>query len=255
METESERKARTGEYDDEDDEIRATKSQIKHVNTQTERLAGEAVALASQAMNSGMRTLGMLNEQNNQLLSVNKTLNTTQQKSIEAESNTNELKLANRSMFMPRITNPFSNEPHRREQVLDLLAQDNIALDEQGRAHGQFVNNVAGRVIGIDSRGQQASVSNVEAQYKEQRERQWREQTGKKSHMFEPDEDDFATEKAIENNLNSLAVSSGQLNYVASAINTQIDGQNTRLAGMQAQNDGVQISLNLDIARMQRYQK
>ncbi|KAK9464890.1 hypothetical protein V1512DRAFT_272512 [Lipomyces arxii] len=252
METDVERRLRTGEYDDEEEEITAVKGQIKQVNYETKNMTQDSVARANQALEHGMRTVAMLHEQGNILINSGKTVNRTQQSAIVADENLEELKAANRSMFMPDIKNPFSSKPYMRERALNRLAADNGVLIEQGIINDHYVNDIADRVNKVDIRNRRGPAPDAEALHNAQREKQ---RQANKHSMFEPDEDDLTTEDSIQQGLNDLTIASHQLNIVANAINNQLDEQNRRVEHMSSQTGDVEIALSLQTNRMKAYHK
>ncbi|KAK9375031.1 uncharacterized protein V1513DRAFT_443509 [Lipomyces chichibuensis] len=270
METEAERRARNGDYDDrsaynsgtlyqaqqfedEDQELLAIKGHIKHISEETDRIALNATVLANQAYESGTRTLRMLGEQDDMLTSAGIALTQTERHNIAADDNLMEIRTSNRPLLAPNVRNPFSRAPKRRERALKTLANNDRVTLETNYYAKNYINNALGEQFSSQGRaGVGLSIGSLYVE--EEREKEKKQMIEQSPYMFEADEEDLNTERSIRSRLDELSIASKKLNLVAKTINMTLEQQNQRLEGMSSQSDRVNSTLYLQSLHM-RYMR
>ncbi|KAK9351397.1 hypothetical protein V1523DRAFT_416962 [Lipomyces doorenjongii] len=266
METEAERRAREGDYDDrsaynsgtscqeqqfedEEQELQAIKGHIKHINKETDRIAQNATVLANQAYESGSRTLRMLGEQDDMITSAGIALTQTERHNIAADDNLKEIRIANRPLLAPNVRNPLSRAPKRRERALNTLANNERVTLETNYYAKNYINNAIGETL--PSQGLAGIGISIGSRYvEEEREKEKERMIEQSPYLFEADEEDLDTERSIRSRLDELSIASKKLNLVAKTINTTLAQQNQRLEGMSSQSDRVNSTLYLQSVQM-----
>lgn len=92
----------------EEEDINATKSEIKFMKQQDVSSTRNALRLAQQAEETGRDTLARLGAQGERIHNTERNLDLASSQNRIAEEKTRELKTVNRSMFAVHVSNPFS---------------------------------------------------------------------------------------------------------------------------------------------------
>ncbi|KAK9451003.1 uncharacterized protein V1518DRAFT_412300 [Limtongia smithiae] len=254
METEQERMARTGdrapsvygdkqcaygqyneEEEDEETFVRRTKQAIKEVNKQTIATAGNATNLADQAIDTGLRVLGKLNQQGQRLTSAEFSVADTDVKLQQTDKELYNLKVANRPLFMPHIENPMSSKNRNREQATrNAYSRKDMVADKQ-RAEDAATQEA------FDKYGQPVSKPSAP------------KSRANNIYTFEADSEDEEDEQTISQALDGLNVRAGQLRGIAGAVGNVLDEQNERLARLDDSILSTDAKMHSQINEMGRY--
>ena len=124
--------------EEENEDVNATKDQIRFLKQQDVSSTRNALRIAAQAEETGRSTLERLGQQGESLHNSEKNLKIAQGQNKLAEAKARELKHLNRSMWAIQTSNPFTK--NRREQErLDTIERDHQAdRSERQALRGQY---------------------------------------------------------------------------------------------------------------------
>ena len=206
--------------EEEEEEINATKNEMRFVKQGDVASTRNALRAAAQAEETGRATLARLGAQGESIHDTEKSLDMTTIEGRLAAEKAKELKTLNKSMFAVHVANPFTASRRRRERDEKVL---NTHREERGirdgtRAEAHGTNQRMDRVFrDIDreaakqGKGKKASV------------------TERAKYQFEADSEDEQMEDEIEQNLDLLGGATGRLNGLAKATGKELDEQNRHL--------------------------
>jgi hypothetical protein len=99
--------------EEEEEDITATKQEIKFMKQQDVASTRNALQMAAAAEESGRSTLARLGDQGERIHNTEKNLDLAANHNLSAEDKYKELKRLNRSMFAPNVSNPFTGKERR----------------------------------------------------------------------------------------------------------------------------------------------
>jgi hypothetical protein len=99
--------------EEEEEDITATKQEIKFMKQQDVASTRNALQMAAAAEESGRSTLARLGDQGERIHNTEKNLDLAANHNLSAEDKYKELKRLNRSMFAPNVANPFTGKERR----------------------------------------------------------------------------------------------------------------------------------------------
>jgi hypothetical protein len=206
--------------EEEEEEIQATKQEMRFVKQGDVASTRNALRAAAQAEETGRATLARLGAQGESIHDTEKSLDMTTIEGRIAQEKARELKTLNKSMFAVHVANPFTASRRRRERdekVLNTHREERDIRDGT-RSEAHSTNQRMDRVFrDIDrdaskqGKGKKASV------------------TERAKYQFEADSEDEAMEDEIEQNLDLLGGATGRLNGLAKATGKELDEQNRHL--------------------------
>lgn len=230
--------------EEEEEEINATKNEMRFVKQGDVASTRNALRAAAQAEETGRATLARLGAQGESIHDTEKSLDMTTIEGRIAEEKAKELKTLNKSMFAVHVANPFTASRRRRERDEKVL---NTHREERGirdgtRSEAHGTNQRMDRVFrDIDrdamkqGKGKKASV------------------TERAKYQFEADSEDEQMEDEIEQNLDLIGGATGRLNGLAKATGKELDEQNRhleRITGKVSLDDSIRlITMRLMIRR------
>jgi hypothetical protein len=206
--------------EEEEEEINATKNEMRFVKQGDVASTRNALRAAAQAEETGRATLARLGAQGESIHDTEKSLDMTTIEGRIAEEKAKELKTLNKSMFAVHVANPFTASRRRRERDEKVL---NTHREERGirdgtRSEAHGTNQRMDRVFrdierdaAKQGKGKKASV------------------TERAKYQFEADSEDEGMEDEIEQNLDLLSGATGRLNGLAKATGKELDEQNRHL--------------------------
>lgn len=207
--------------EEEEEDIAATKQEIKFMKQQDVSSTRNALRVAAQAEETGRNTLARLGAQGERLHNTDRNLDLAGNHQRIAEEKAKELKIANRSMFRMHVDNPFTKggRERRDQEILDKHRNERGQREATRQAafeSGQRMNqNFKG--IGASGADGPKSKSSLAERAK---------------YQFEADSEDDEMENEIENNLDEISQATGRLNLLARAQGEEIEQQNRMLDGL-----------------------
>ncbi|KAJ5411133.1 uncharacterized protein N7487_005492 [Penicillium crustosum] len=229
--------------EEEEEEVQATKNEIRFVKQGDVASTRNALRAAAQAEETGRATLARLGAQGESVHDTEKSLDMTTIEGRIAEEKAKELKTLNKSMFAVHVSNPFTASRRRRdrdEKTLNTHRQDR-EIREGTRSEAHATNQRMEKVFrDIDrdaakqGKGKKASV------------------TERAKYQFEADSEDEAMEDEIEQNLDLLSGATGRLNGLAKATGKELDEQNRHLERIMGKSDFVDDQIAMNRAKLDR---
>jgi protein transport protein SEC9 len=207
--------------EEEEEDIAATKQEIKFMKQQDVSSTRNALQAAAQAEAVGRDTLARLGAQGERLHNTDRNLDLAGNHQRIAEEKAKELKIANRSMFRMHVDNPFtkSGRERRDQEILDKHRDEREqreatrqAAFESGQRMNQNFKGIAGAGPG-DAKSKSSLAERAKYQ-------------------FEADSEDDEMENEIESNLDQISHATGRLNLLARAQGDEIQQQNRLLEGL-----------------------
>ena len=121
--------------EEEEEDVTATKQQMRFIKQEDVSSTRNALRLAAQAEEQGMNTLARIGAQGERIHNTEKNLDLTANHNRNAEDKARELKKLNRSMFAVHVSNPFTASSRREQRDLDVLERHGLerAAREQSR--------------------------------------------------------------------------------------------------------------------------
>ncbi|KAL5116290.1 Protein transport protein S9 plasma membrane t-SNARE [Pleosporales sp. CAS-2024a] len=224
----------------EEEDISATKEQIKLMKQQDVSSTRNALRLAQQAEETGRDTLARLGAQGERIHNTERNLDLASTQNRIAEEKARELKTLNKSMFAMHVSNPFTASSRRQERD-DKIMETHRLEREQRDATRKAAWDSAARNDGVNrsmqgmSRPGQKSTLADRAKY-----------------QFEADSDDDAMENEIDSNLDALHGASKRLRHLADAMGDEVQSQNEHIARISAKTDKVDDQIAMNRARLDR---
>ncbi|KAI5288064.1 Protein transport protein S9 plasma membrane t-SNARE [Ascosphaera acerosa] len=228
--------------EEEEEDVQATKQEIRFLKEKTVSSTRNAMAAAARAEETGRDTLTRLGVQGERLHDTDKNLNVAENENRIAQDKARELSRVNRSMFAAvHVGNPFTSESRRRKHEQDILDrhQEERYARESARADDyRSTQRMNQHFKDVNKSGKPgAAASNTVERGK---------------YQFEADSEDEAMEDEIEQNINHLEGASGRLNALAKATGQELSNQNQLLDRIGSKSDRVDDQLRLNRDRLDR---
>jgi len=234
----------TAEQEEEED-VQATKQEIRFVKQGDVSSTRNALRVAAQAEEVGRDTLARLGAQSERILDTEKSLDVAVSHNRVAEEKARELKTLNRSMFAIHVSNPFTSSQRQRE--LDQHALNTHREERttrEGTRQESFQTN-----------------QRMERTFREIEREASKTKTGgntkknlseRTKYQFEADSEDDAMEDEIEQNLDLLSSAAGRLNGLARATNKELDEHNKHIDRITGKSDFVDDQITVNRAKLDR---
>ncbi|KAF1949081.1 hypothetical protein CC80DRAFT_497763 [Byssothecium circinans] len=226
----------------EEEDISATKSEIKFMKQSDVSSTRNALRLAQQAEETGRDTLARLGAQGERIHNTERNLDLASSQNRIAEEKARELKTLNRSMFAVHVSNPFTSNSRAAERDAKLL--------EQHRTDREQRDALRKAAWEAGSRQDEYSRANAEAGAGAGMPRSTLADRAK--YQFEADSDDDEMENEIDSNLDALHGAAKRLNTLGRAMGQEVDTQNKHIDRITSKTDRVDDQIAMNRARLDR---
>ncbi|OHF01366.1 hypothetical protein CORC01_03399 [Colletotrichum orchidophilum] len=231
------------------EEYRATKQQIKDVRNESVQTVQRSVQRLAQMEEMAGGSLARLGAQGERLHNTERNMDMAANHNKVAEDRAKELKTLNRSMFAVHVGNPFTSkaraaerdaavlERHRQErEVREATRQE--AFKSNQRMEETF------REMTLSGRPQRGAGGQ-------------RSQAEKSRFEIDESDDEAAAEaqeaeRQIEEGIDAMAAATGRLNMVSHALGKEIDNQNGLIASIGKKSDAVDDGVRMNRERLNR---
>jgi protein transport protein SEC9 len=119
--------------EEEEEDITATKQEIKFMKQQDVASTRNALQMAAAAEESGRSTLARLGDQGERIHNTEKNLDLAANHNLSAEDKYKELKRLNRSMFAPNVANPFTGKERRARRDEEIYGRHRKEREQRVR--------------------------------------------------------------------------------------------------------------------------
>ncbi|KAI4231472.1 MAG: hypothetical protein L6R40_007722 [Gallowayella cf. fulva] len=210
--------------EEEEEDVEATKQQIKFIKQEDVSSTRNALRIAAQAEETGQSTLARLGAQSERIHNAEKNLDLTANKNRVAEDKEKELKQLNRSMFAVHVSNPFTASSRRQ-------AKDDAVMDRHRMEREQ---REATRRAGYDT-SQRMNKTFQELSKEGRAPKPGQSSLAERAkYQFEADEEDDEMENEIDANLTALSGAATRLNGLARATGEALEEDNRHLERINA---------------------
>ncbi len=205
--------------EEEEEDIEATKQEIRFMKQADVSSTRNALRIAAQAEETGRNTLARLGAQGERIHNTEKHLDLTANHNRVAEERARELKTLNKSMFAVHVSNPFTGASRRQQRDNDVLEkhQTDRILREATRREGYESDQrlqKAFKDMDSSSGGSKLPKTSLAERAK---------------YQFEADEEDEQMENEIDSNIDALHGAATRLNGLAKATGKELEEQNRHL--------------------------
>ena len=224
----------------EEEDIGATKNEIKFMKQQDVSSTRNALRLAQQAEETGRDTLARLGAQGERIHNTERNLDLASTQNRIAEEKARELKTLNKSMFAMHVSNPFtasSRREDRDKKVMETHRQEREQRDATRKAAWDSTarNEQTNRSMQGMGGGMKKSTLADRAKY-----------------QFEADSEDDEMENEIDSNLDALHGAAKRLNQLGRAMGEEVDTQNKHIERITGKTDKVDDQIAMNRARLDR---
>ncbi len=205
--------------EEEEEDITATKQEIKFMKQQDVASTRNALQAAAAAEQSGRDTLARLGDQGERIHNTEKNLDLAANHNLAAEDKYKELKTLNRSMFAVHMNNPFTGKERRAkrdDQIYERHRTEREQREATREAAFQSTQRMNQNFTGVEQ--QQSTAPKSKASLAE-----------RAKYQFEADSEDDQLEDEIEDNITALSGAAGRLNLLARATGAEVEAQNKHL--------------------------
>lgn len=230
--------------EEEEEDVQATKQQIRFIKQEDVSSTRNALRMAAQAEETGMNTLARIGAQGERIHNTEKNLDITANHNRVAEDRAKELKKLNRSMFAVHVSNPFTAGSRTRRADEDVLEKHQLerAQREATRRAGYDTDQRLHKTFKDISKEGPNAAAKKQASLAE-----------RAKYQFEADSEDDEMENEIDSNLDALGGAAGRLNGLARATGKEVDEQNRHLERINAKSTKVDDEIALNRARLDRF--
>ncbi|KAL6715910.1 Protein transport protein S9 plasma membrane t-SNARE [Lecanora helva] len=206
--------------EEEEEDVQATKQQIKFIKQEDVSSTRNALRIAAQAEETGTNTLARIGAQGERIHNTEKNLDLTANHNRVAEDKARELKKLNRSMFAVHVSNPFTATSRAEQRDADVLERHQMEREarEATRRAGYQSNQRMEKTFKDLSKEQPNAAAKKQSSLAE-----------RAKYQFEADSEDDEMENEIDANLDALGGAAGRLNGLAKATNKELEEQNKLL--------------------------
>lgn len=204
--------------EEEEEDINATKQEIKFMKQQDVSSTRNALRMAEQAEETGRNTLARLGAQGESIHNTERNLDLAANQNSMAEDKVRELKTLNRSMFAVHVNNPFTSgakREQREQKITDRHRMEREQREETREKAFQSGQRMNQNFKGLDSRQPTPKTGASLAE--------------RAKYQFEADSEDDQLEDEIDDNLEQLNGAAKRLNALARATGTEVEAQNEHL--------------------------
>lgn len=208
----------TAEEEEEEDVI-ATKQQIKFIKRQDFASTENALRISSQAEESGLATLTKLGVQSERIYNSERNLDLAAAHTRIGKDKAKELKTISGSMFAVHVSNPFTSSQRAATRDADLINKHRKerAAREETRTDGYgYKQRMESTFRELGSKGDRFGQNNVSEKTLAERV----------IYQFEGDDEDEDLENKLSDNFDALANAARRLHIVAKATGEEVKRQN-----------------------------
>ncbi|KAL8834054.1 MAG: hypothetical protein Q9170_003946 [Blastenia crenularia] len=229
--------------EEEEEDVEATKQQIKFIKQEDVSSTRNALRIAAQAEETGQNTLARIGAQSERIHNAEKNLDLTSSKNRVAEDKEKELKQLNKSMFAVHVSNPFTGASRR--QARDDAIMDRHRMEREERE--------ATRRAGYDT-SQRMNKTFQELQKEGRAPKAGQSSLAERAkYQFEADDEDDEMENEIDANLTALSGAASRLNGLARATGQALEEDNKHLDRINAKGTKVDDQIAMNRARLDRF--
>ncbi|KAF2836229.1 hypothetical protein M501DRAFT_987403 [Patellaria atrata CBS 101060] len=229
--------------EEEEEDVQASKQQIRFMKQQDVSSTRNALRLAAQAEEQGRSTLTRLAEQGERIHNTEKNLDLASHQNRLAEDKARELKTLNRSMFAVHMKNPFTATSRRAERDAEIMESHH-----RERAERDATREAAYQTA---SRHNQSSRSLAGSSQQQQRSKA-ASLAERAKYQFEADSEDEDMENEIDANLDALHGAAGRLKGLSLAMGREVDEQNGHIDRITGKTDRVDDQIAMNRAKLER---
>lgn len=204
--------------EEEEEDINATKQEIKFMKQQDVSSTRNALRIAAQAEETGRNTLARLGAQGESIHNTERNLDIAANQNAIAEDKVRELKTLNRSMFAVHVNNPFTSgakREQREQKIMDRHKMERDQREETREKAFQSAQRMNQNFQGLDSHQPAPKTGASLAE--------------RAKYQFEADSEDDQLEDEIDDNLEQLTGAAKRLNVLARATGSEVEAQNEHL--------------------------
>ena len=202
--------------EEEEEDIAATKQEIRFMKQQDVSSTRNALRIAAQAEESGRNTLARLGAQGERMHNTERNLDIGNNHINIAEDKSKELKKLNRSMFAVHVNNPFTAK--ERQAQRDEKIMDRHRMEREQREHTREQTFRSTQRMNQNFKGVEDTYSGGAPRKTNLAERS--------KYQFEADEEDDQMEDEIDKNIGDLSDAAKRLNLLARATGEEVEQQN-----------------------------
>ncbi|KAB8611419.1 hypothetical protein FH972_025924 [Carpinus fangiana] len=204
--------------EEEEEDVAATKEQIRFIKQQDVASTRNALRIAQQAEETGRATLQRLGEQGERIHNTENNLDLASNQNRLAEDKARELKHLNRSMFAVKVDNPFTKSSRKKDRDQQIMDKHYSEREQRQATRREAYQSAArkdetGRELAKGSSGIPVKKNLAE----------------RSKYQFEADSEDEAMEEEIENNLDLMVGAASRLHMVGQAMGREVDEQNKHI--------------------------
>ncbi|KAG0199008.1 Protein transport protein S9 plasma membrane t-SNARE [Mortierella sp. GBA30] len=233
-----------------EEDVTRVSQQIRDVRQESVQSTRNALRALQEADESAGRTMQQLGEQSEQLGRVERSLDSAQIHADNAQEKAGELKTVNRSMFAIHVKNPFTSTK-KKERALEeakLKAAEELAQRERIRKEEYDSKQRVNAAMGQGPYGRAPGGNNYS--------NNGQGGPGERSaYAFENTAEDDALEEEIDHNMDMMGGILGNLKNSAMAMNTEVNRQNERMAGITSKTDNLHGSVTHNTQLLQKIAK
>ncbi|KAF2634684.1 hypothetical protein P280DRAFT_438517 [Massarina eburnea CBS 473.64] len=223
----------------EEEDVTATKGEIKFMKQQDVSSTRNALRLAQQAEETGRDTLARLGAQGERIHNTERNLDLASSQNRLAEEKARELKTLNRSMFAVHVSNPFTSSSRAAEKDAKILATHRSEREQRDATRKAAWESSArqdeySRANQAGSGGQKSTLAD------------------RAKYQFEADSDDDEMENEIDTNLDALHGAARRLNHLGRAMGSEVDTQNNHIGRIITKTENVDDQIAMNRARLDR---
>ncbi|GIZ43803.1 hypothetical protein CKM354_000701600 [Cercospora kikuchii] len=228
----------------EEEDVNATKQQIRFIKQQDVASTRNARRIAEQAEQTGRETLARLGAQGERIHNTERNLDMASNQNRLAEEKARELKTLNRSMFAVHVANPFTAK--KREEAANAIAL------EKHQAERRQADATRAEAYSTQARhqAQQRDLNGNVVRTNNQKSL-----ADRAKYQFEADSEDDEMENEIEDNLDAIHRGARTLNQLGQAMGNEIDSQNKHIDRIIGKTDKVDDQIAVNRARLDRISK
>ncbi|KAI8940399.1 hypothetical protein NX059_004090 [Plenodomus lindquistii] len=227
----------------EEEDISATKNEIKFMKQQDVSSTRNALRLAQQAEETGRDTLARLGAQGERIHNTERNLDLASSQNRIAEEKARELKTLNKSMFAMHVANPFTASSRREERdrkIMETHQTERAQRDATRKAAWES----SARNDGFNRSLQAAGGAKGKGTLAE-----------RAKYQFEADSEDDEMENEIDSNLDALHGAAKRLNHLGRAMGEEVDTQNKHIDRIIGKTDKVDDQIAMNRARLERIER
>ncbi|KAF2498998.1 hypothetical protein BU16DRAFT_440409, partial [Lophium mytilinum] len=226
----------------EEEDVNASKQEIKFIKQQDVSSTRNALRLAQQAEETGRDTLARLGAQGERIHNTERNLDLASSQNRIAEEKARELKTLNKSMFAVHVGNPFTSASRREARDAQLMETHRTEREQRDATRKQaWESQSRAQAVGRDLNGNLirkppgGSTLADRAKY-----------------QFEADSEDDEMENEIDGNLDALHGAAKRLNGLGRAMGQEVDTQNRHIERIIGKTDKVDDQIAMNRARLDR---